>query len=252
MITLTIIIPLYNEERRVGRFISAIRIYHPPAGVRIDRVIFVSDGSTDNTLHAMSQTIIPYPTTILSYKENKGRGYALRTALEAATGDYALWMDVDLSTPLAQLARFAPLMKRNIPVIIASRVKKGARVSRQQPWYRTMMGNGFRKLSRFVLGIPVEDFNCGFKAFSREVYTTIFPLSKINGWGNDSETLFLSQKCGYPIAEVPTRWRHDPDSKVRIAHDLVVSFSELLAIRGYDMLGMYDNQTRVVAALDYT
>lgn len=252
MIKLSLIIPMYNEEQRILKCMNALQTFKPPKAVEIDRIIFVSDGSTDNTLHAMRQTIIPYPTTILSYKNNKGRGYALRTAMEAATGDYALWMDVDLSTPLAQLTRFVPFMKRNVPVVIASRVKKGANVTKPQPWYRTFLGNGFRKLSRFVLGVPIEDFNCGFKAFSRQAYTHLFPLTKMNGWGNDSETLFLSQKYGYPIAEVPTRWQHDPDSKVRILPDLFESLYELAAIRGYDTLGMYEPKQTVIPALDLT
>lgn len=252
MISVTIIVPLYNEERRVGRCIKAIRRYHPPAGVGIDRVVFVSDGSTDDTLHAIAQGSIPYPTTILSYKDNKGRGYALRTAMTAATGDYAVWLDVDLSTPLDLLARFARLMKRGVPVIIASRAVSGARVTTPQPWYRTILGNGFRKLSRFVLQVPVEDFNCGFKAFSRQAYTTIFPRTAMNRWGGDCETLFLAQKYGLPVAEVPAPWRHDPESKVRIGRDLIVSLAELIAIPACDMLGMYESDTRIVPALDYT
>lgn len=251
MIKLTLIIPMYNEEQRILKCMNALQTFKPPKAVEIDRVIFVSDGSTDNTLEKIVKNHIRYPYTILSYKQNKGRGYALRYGMTAATGDYALWLDVDLSTPLAQLAHFISLMKQNIPVIIASRVKAGARVTTPQPWYRTMLGNGFRKLSRFVLNVPIEDFNCGFKAFSQEAYTKIFPQTMINGWGNDSETLYLAQKYGFTIAEVPTKWRHDPDSKVRILRDLIASFTELLSIRVYDMLDMYEKNPRIVPALEY-
>lgn len=240
MITLTLIVPLYNEERRIEKFFIALNAFKPPKEVVIDRVVFVNDGSTDKTLERISKNHIHYPYTILSYKQNKGRGYALRYSMTAAIGDYALWLDVDLSTPLAQLAKFLPAMKKNIPVIIASRVKRGARVSLPQPWYRTLLGNGFRKLTQFVLQLPTEDFNCGFKAFSKEAYSTLFPLTRMNGWGNDCETLYLAKKFNFNVKEVPTIWKHDPDSKVKIIRDIVISFIELMMIRVLDTLGKYD------------
>lgn len=244
MITLTLIVPLYNEERRIEKFVISLNAFKPPKEVVIDRVVFVSDGSTDKTLEKIYQNHMNYPCTILSYKQNRGRGYALRYAMTAATGDYALWLDVDLSTPLAQLTKFLPAMKNNVPVIIASRVKRGAHVSLPQPWYRTLLGNGFRKLTQFVLQLPIEDFNCGFKAFSKEAYTTLFPLTRMNGWGNDSETLFLAKKYHFKINEIPTKWKHDPDSKVKVIRDIIISFLELLMIRVFDSLGTYERENR--------
>ncbi|MCJ7826582.1 glycosyltransferase, partial [Patescibacteria group bacterium] len=246
MITLSIIIPMYNEEARIGKCIRALTLFKPPAGVVIDRVIFADDGSYDHTIAKIKsqRSKIKYnlnntDVQIISYEKNKGRGYALRTAMQEATGDYALWLDVDLSTPLSELKKIVPFMKRECPVIIGSRKMKGADVTVRQPLYRILLGQGFSKLSSIILDVPVGDFTCGFKAFSRIAYQTIFPLTTINGWGNDSETLYLAKKFNMRIIELPIHWENDPRTKVKVVRDIVVSFIDLCIIRLNDFLGVY-------------
>ena len=245
MITLSIIIPMYNEEARIGIAIRALKTYKPPAGVGIDRVIFVDDGSNDRTISKIKdqrskiKEILNTEVEIVSYKQNKGRGYALRTAMQEATGDYALWLDVDMSTPLTMIQKCMPSMKNRIPVIIGSRKIQGADVSVRQPLYRILLGQAFSKLSGIFLGVPVGDFTCGFKMFSRNAYQTIFPKTTINGWGNDSETLFLAQKFGFDIAEIPIHWENDPRTKVKVVRDIVVSLADLWTIRMNDVLNVY-------------
>lgn len=240
MITITLIIPMYNEAARIGKCLRALRAYKPLRGATIDRVIFVDDGSTDRTVSKVKRATIPYPKTILAYPENHGRGYALKLAMKEATGDYAIWLDADMSTPLSQIDRFLPTMNKGVPVIIGSRKIKGAVTPVKQPLYRIILGHGFSKLSGIILGVPVGDFTCGFKAFSRRAYKTIFPLTQIERWGNDSETLFLAKKFNMNIAELPVLWNDDPRTKVKLVRDMYMSFAELFTIRWLDFSGAYE------------
>jgi len=239
MITVSLIIPMYNEEARIRKCVRALNSFKPPKGVVIDRVIFVDDGSSDRTVAKAQKAKIPYEKIVVACQKNHGRGYALRAAMQEATGDYALWLDVDLSTPLSELTKFVPFMKRECPVIIGSRKMKGADVTIRQPLYRILLGQGFSKLSSIMLDVAVGDFTCGFKAFSRTAYQTIFPLTTVNGWGNDSETLYLAKKFNMRIMELPIHWENDPRTKVKVMQDIIVSFSDLVTIRMNDLMGVY-------------
>lgn len=243
MKTLSIVIPVYNEEQRINQCIRALRKFKPPKEVVVDRVIFVSDGSTDETNLKIKNYISENKENkvqLVSYRQNKGRGYALRAGMAEATGDYALWLDADMSTPLSQVRKILPGMKQNTAVIIGSRKISGAVVTKRQPLYRILLGQGFSKLSEIMLEVPVGDFTCGFKAFSRIAYTSIFPKCRINGWGNDSETLFLAKKFNLGIAEIPILWKNDARSKVKILRDIILSFLDLCKIRYYEMMGLYE------------
>ena len=243
MKSLSIVIPVYNEEQRIKKCFNALEKFKPPKEVEIDRVIFVSDGSDDLTNSKIKSFILKskkYNVRLVSYRQNKGRGYALKLGMTEATGDYALWLDADMSTPLSQVNKFLPFMKKNIPVIIGSRKIKGAVTTKRQPLHRILLGQGFSKLSEIMLEVPVGDFTCGFKAFSKYAYSAIFPKCKINGCGNDSETLFLAKKFNLLIAEVPIIWRNDARSKVKILRDIFVSFFDLCKIRYYDVMGLYE------------
>lgn len=245
MITLTLIVPVYNEEKRIQKCIQALCSFKPPKVVEIDRVIFVDDGSEDNSKVKIQNSksklekSLKAKIKIISYKQNKGRGYALREGMKEATGDYALWLDADMSTPLSQIEKILPSLQERKDVVIGSRKIKGAIVTKRQPFYRIILGQGFSKLSEIALGVPVGDFTCGFKAFTYAAYKTLFPLTRINGWGNDSETLFLAQKYGFSIAEIPILWRNDPRSRVRVIHDIFLGFWELYKIRYFDFIASY-------------
>lgn len=245
MITLSLIIPVYNEEQRIEKCFRALQFYKPPKEVVIDRVIFVSDGSTDETNLKIKNYISENKENkiqLVSYRQNKGRGYALKAGMLEATGDYVLWLDADMSTPLSQIRKFLYFLEKSTPVIIGSRKINGAIVTKRQPLYRILLGQGFSKLSEIMLGVPVGDFTCGFKAFSRIAYTTIFPKCRINGWGNDSETLFLAKKYNLEITEIPILWRNDARSKVRIMRDIVVSLFDLYKIRYYEIMAYYESK----------
>lgn len=239
MMTLTLIIPVYNETKRIYTCIRALTSFKPSKGLLIDHVIFVNDGSTDYTLNILKQLRLPYPVKVVSYLQNKGRGYAVKEGMKYATGDYALFFDVDMSTPLTEINHFLTFMQKGADVIVGSRKIPGAQVKKQQPWYRTLLGRGFSSLAKWILRTPVNDYTCGFKAYSKTAYQTIFPISQINGWGKDSESLFLADKLGFSIVELPVVWIDNRNSKVKIVRDIFRSIIDLYQIRSNYYHGKY-------------
>lgn len=235
---LSVVIPLYNEEKRaknIRRVISYL------SGKKISwELILVNDGSTDGTGGYIAKFKNKNIKTI-SYPVNRGKGYAIKRGMLAASGEYRLFMDVDLATPIEALERFIPLFGK-YDCLIGTRKAKGARVSVHQPWLRENLGKGFTFLSRVFLGVSVSDFTCGFKCFSAESARAVFGLSSVCRWGFDAEILFLYQRLGYTIKEIPVTWKDDKRTRVKFPQDIFESLNELLTIRLNAARGLYAYQ----------
>jgi glycosyltransferase involved in cell wall biosynthesis len=235
---LSIVIPVYNEEERVGPGVEALNAFLPGLGLEAE-VIFVDDGSTDRTLAMLSAAPVLFPFDLLSYRPNRGKGYALKQGILKASGDYVLFLDVDMSTPLRELGKFRQAMVRKVPVIIGSRKTAGARVLKSQSILRRKLGEGFSLLSNLLLVPGITDFTCGFKVFRRDAARRVFGAQRIERWGFDTEILFLARKYGYPVEEIPVSWTNDERTKVRLLKDVVRSLTDLLRIRFYGLFGKY-------------
>jgi glycosyltransferase involved in cell wall biosynthesis len=227
---LSIVIPVFNEEARLAQAVEAFNAFLP--GLDLDtQVIFVDDGSTDRTAEMLSATPARFAIDLISYRPNRGKGFALRQGILKASGDYVLFLDVDMSTPLAELAKFREAMDRRVPVIIGSRRAVGSRVLKSQSTLRRKLGEGFSFLSSLLLVRGITDFTCGFKMFRRDAARRIFGAQQIERWGFDAEILFLARRCGYAIQEIPVSWTNDERTKVRLLKDVARSFTDLLRIR---------------------
>ncbi len=231
---LSIIIPVYNESSRIEN-LTAIATFLKTQKYKSEMVV-VNDGSIDKTLTSIKKIISKIPkvqkvsVVVLTYKTNKGKGYAIKKGMLKAKGRYRLFMDIDLSTPLNSFRKFENHLVK-YPVIIGSRKMRGSHISIRQSRLRENLGKTFTKLSQLVLNVKVSDFTCGYKSFSDLAATEIFKRQKINRWGFDSEVLFLATKLGFVIKEVPVSWVNHPDSKVKFPQDLVSSLIELIKIR---------------------
>ncbi len=235
MKTLSFVIPVFNEEERIFKTLQALEKGVYFTGLTLDEVIFVNDGSTDYTLKLLKEWD-KYRTTnfsvkIISYKQNKGKGYAIKQGMLASKADYTLFFDADMSTPLNELNKFLPFIEQNIDVIIGTRKNGHSTVVKHQPLYRELLGRGFTFLSQLILNTWVTDFTCGFKAFSRKAKTSIFQNAKINRWGYDAEILFLARTNQYNMQEVPVVWANDDRSKVNLIVDIPKTLFDLLYIR---------------------
>jgi len=229
---------MYNEESRVEKTVKALDGFIPSITTVVD-VVFVNDGSTDQTLEKLKELSPKFKFRVENYPLNQGKGHALKTGILKATGDYVLFMDADMSTPIEELLKFLPLIEQKIPVIIGSRKTKGANVIKHQNPWRQKLGEGFTLLSNLILLSRISDFTCGFKAFRNDAAKKVFTAQKIKRWGYDSEILFLASKYSYEIKEVPVTWSNDERTRVNLLKDVWRSFTDLIKIRYYDVTNKY-------------
>lgn len=236
-ISLSIIIPLYNEAKRLN---NLYKIYEYLNKERINyEIILVNDGSSDGTLRKLRKLRRKFKFKILSYAQNRGKGFAIRTGMLEAKGKYRLFTDVDLSTPMEELADFLPYLKK-YDVVIGSRKMKGSRLTRRQNLLRENLGKSFTLISKIILSIKISDFTCGFKCFSERSAEEIFKRQKISGWSFDSEILFIARKLSFNVKELPVSWKADPKSKVKFPDAIISSLVDLAKIRYYNYKRLYD------------
>jgi glycosyltransferase involved in cell wall biosynthesis len=239
---LSIIIPAYNEEKRLPRALGQIRDYlasaQPPVGPV--ELIVVDDGSTDRTTSVVDEWKSQIPCLrLIQNGANRGKGYSVRQGMLEARGRIALFTDADLSSPIAESAKLLLAIAEGNDVAIGSRaLDRSFILVHQSPW-RELAGIVFNAFVRLFTGLPFYDTQCGFKAFVREPSRIVFEQQRIEGFGFDPEVLFLAKRHGLGAIEVPVRWAHDPATRVHIIRDSLRMFGDLVYIRWNWLLGRY-------------
>jgi len=237
---LSVVIPAYNEEKRLGRTFDVI-IDFLQRTKREWEIVVHDDGSRDGTAALVQRFAAKFPTIRLNPGGvNHGKGYAVKHGMLQARGQWCLLTDADLSTPMEEFDKLWPWTQQGFEIVIGSRKIQGAQIEVKQPWLRQRMGLAYSYLSKWFLATPVLDFTCGFKLFRGDAAQAIFRRSLIERWGYDSEVLFIAHRLGYRIKEVPVVWRHDAETKVRLGSDVLSSARELLAIRRNAFAGRYN------------
>jgi dolichyl-phosphate beta-glucosyltransferase len=243
---LSIIIPAYNEERRLPSSLAKIAEFLRQQPYQSE-IVVVENGSTDRTTAVVeqfqrSQVEPGDPFVVLLLHSEKGKGNAVKRGVMAGRGEFLLISDSDLSVPIEETIRFLPpvLNKQHYGVAIASREVPGA-VRHGEPFYRHVMGRVYNFLVR-ILAVPgIQDTQCGFKCFSHAAATSIFPRQRISGWGFDVELIAIAQRQGIPVVEIPVNWYYGAESRVRPIHDTINMVRELMKIRSNARHGIYDN-----------
>ena len=236
---LSIVIPAHNEETRLPPSLEKIDsfIRTQPFGIE---VVVVENGSHDRTFEIASAYANQHSYLRVIQETQRGKGRAVRTGMQAATGEYRFICDADLSMPIEQVLRFIPPAFSNPAVVIASREAKGA-VRYGEPAYRHFIGRVFNTIVR-VMALPgLQDTQCGFKCIRGDVAEKIFPLQTLEGMSFDVEVLFIARRMGYPILEAPIDWYFNADSRVRLVQDSLRMFTDLIAIRRNAARGLYGN-----------
>lgn len=211
---LSVIIPAYNEEKRIPETLKKIREYL----VRQDydfEVIIVDDGSRDQMATKVKYLIRNWHGfKIIGYSPNRGKGFAVKTGMLAAKGDYALLFDADNSTDIKEVEKFWDY-KDKFEIIIGSRYLNKNSIKVKQPLHRRIISRLGNLLIRLVLGIKSVDTQCGFKMFSNLAIQNIFPCQTIDRWGFDMEILAIAERKGFKVKEIAVDWYDAEGSQVK-------------------------------------
>jgi glycosyltransferase involved in cell wall biosynthesis len=234
---LSIIIPAYNEERRISATLEKVLSFLDTQEYESE-IIVIENGSTDRTAEFVEQFQKDNPNIQLLQESRAGKGLAVRRGILTARGDYRFICDADLSMPIEEIPRFLPPQVDNYDIAIASREAPGA-VRYNEPVYRHILGRGFNFLLRFFTGLKIDDTQCGFKCFRAGVVDDLFHKQVIDGWTFDVEVLFIAQRRSYKIIEIPIPWYYHPGSRVRILQDTVAMFCDVVRIRINALRGIY-------------
>jgi dolichyl-phosphate beta-glucosyltransferase len=236
---LSIVIPAYNEERRLGPSLASVEAFLRRRRLRAE-VWVVDDGSTDGTSalvsrHARSRRWL----RLLRQPRNVGKGAAVRAGVLAARAPQILFTDADLSTPLEELDALRAALAGGADIAIGSRALDRSRIAVRQPFYREAAGRFFNRCVQ-LLSVPgIQDTQCGFKLFRAEAARRLFSLQQVPRFGFDVELLYLARKAGLRVVELPVRWVNSPETKVRPLRDGARAFLDLVLIRLYDLQGRY-------------
>ena len=235
-IALSVIVPVYNEEERVHNLAQLCMFLAGKKYIR--ECIVVNDGSIDRTLTLLHALQKKYRFHLISYKKNRGKGYAIKKGIEQAKGSHVVFVDVDLSTDLSAFDHLLKMLP-HAHIVIGTRKNKHAELVERQSLLRESMGRFFTFLSQIISGVFVSDFTCGFKCFERTIAGKIARKQRIYGWAYDVEYLYLGKKMGSKIAELPVKWKNDQRTKVRFPQDIITSLRDICLIRLQDVGGLY-------------
>lgn len=236
---LSVVIPMYNETARISDTVPRLLAYFATQPYRHEFVI-VDDGSTDETA-ALARKLFSSAENVrvLEERPNRGKGSAVRAGMLAAKGKTVLFCDADLATPPGELDKFWRWLDGGYEVVIGSRKMAGANIIRHQPKWRESLGKVFTWLTNVLATKGISDVTCGFKCFSHKAAQELFSRARLNDWSFDAEVLFIAQRLGYKIKEVPVTWHDQPGTKVRLLKDATRSIAGLAKIRLNAMRGKY-------------
>ena len=245
-IFLSVIIPSYNEEKRIPDTLREIDKYlskqdYPSTGSgQAYEILVVNDGSKDGTADAVNSLIPEIKNLrLIDNKENHGKGYVVKQGMLEAIGQYRVFTDADNSTSLNQVEKILPEFENGYEIVIGSRDVKGATIAVSQPWYRRKLGDVFNLIVQVISGLwGIWDTQCGFKGFSKKAVEEIFPKLTIDRWAFDVEILVIAKKFGYKIKEIPVVWINDPESRVNFK-GMVKMLFEVFQVRWNLIINKY-------------
>lgn len=208
---LSVVIPAYNEEKRIPLFLQSVLKYIKKEKLDAE-ILVVNDGSKDNTA-AVCENIDPMISVISLYR-NFGKGAAIREGIFASHGNYILISDADGSTPIQELPRLMAWTDKGWDIAIGSRYLSESNIIRKQSAGRRLISRLGNLLIRLVVGLPYSDTQCGFKLFARTPALFLFKDLKNNRFGFDFEILKKAKSQDFTVKEIPVEWSDVEGSKV--------------------------------------
>jgi dolichyl-phosphate beta-glucosyltransferase len=234
---LSVIIPAFNEERRLPTTIEKVLAYLQAQSYSSE-VLIVENGSQDSTFQIAQGYAEQHANLRVIREQQRGKGLAVKRGMLEACGEYRFMCDADFSMPVTEINRFLPPAQTGFDILIASREAPGA-VRYNEPAYRHFVGRVFNAMIRLIALPELQDTQCGFKCFRNSVAEDVFRLQTLRGWSFDVEVLFIAKQRGYRIAELPIPWYFNPDSHVDVVRDSIQMALDLFRIRLNGLRGEY-------------
>ncbi|MGQ9575833.1 MAG: dolichyl-phosphate beta-glucosyltransferase [Thermoguttaceae bacterium] len=219
-ITLSLVLPAYNEAARLPPYLAAVRRCLDRSYAAGYEVIVVDDGSDDGLLGILAQAGADWPQLrAIRHARNQGKGAAVRTGMLAARGELLLFADADGAAPIEEHARLVAAIRAGADLAAGSRLLTARGIKPSRNWLRALAGRLFAAVARRLLRLPVRDTQCGFKMFRGRVARKLFFMAQENRYVFDLEVLALARRFGYRIVEVPIRWTEIPGGHLKLATD---------------------------------
>lgn len=236
---ISVVIPCFNEGATIYQNIKKINAYLADRFENYE-IIAVNDGSSDNTLSELCEAQQEVSFEIINCERNAGKGRAVRDGISRSRHHAIMFLDADLAIPIEELEKFWAAMESGADIVIASRFVPGLKVTRQVLWYRRLMEKVYRMMRKIILNNwDIQDTQCGFKVFKKAAAKRIFSMATVDRFAFDSEIIFIADKHGLIIKELPITLQNPPTSSVRFFLDPINMFFALLKIRFNDLAGKY-------------
>jgi dolichyl-phosphate beta-glucosyltransferase len=237
----SVIIPAFNEEQRLPETLNKLEAFFKNLHLEFLEIIVIDDGSTDGTAEVVrSMESTNSHLRLLQNPGNRGKGYAVRHGMLKATGEWRLMTDADLSTPIEEILKLCQCALRDhADVLLGSRALDRRLVSIHQSLFREFGGRFFNVIMRAVTRLPFLDTQCGFKLYQADAASTVFSRQILDGFSFDVEDIFIANRLGLKVIEVPVLWANVEGTKVSL-RSTVRAFLDLLRIRFLSAQGKYD------------
>lgn len=239
MVQLSVVIPAYNEEKRLPSTLASVHSYLAQRGGTFE-VIVVDDGSTDGTIAVVEDFAKHHDgIRLVSYSPNQGKGHAVRTGILKALGERVLFNDADGSSPIEEVEKLEAALDQGSVIAIGSRAKPDPTRKVDALAHRKFIGNSFNAIVKALVLDGIYDTQCGFKLFSRDCAQDIFSVAVENGFAFDVEILFIAKSRGYKTTEIAINWSNVEGSKVNVVIDSMKMLAEVLRISLRSRSGQY-------------
>jgi glycosyltransferase involved in cell wall biosynthesis len=237
---ISVILPAYQEGLRIGETLPVIAKYLHEQPYTSE-ILVIDDGSTDQTQDVVQEYMRHDPLVhSIAHERNRGKGAAIRTGMNAASGELALFADADNATPIQELEKLMNAVNDGNDVVIGSRYLASSKIVKKQSLIRRIMSRGGNLLFRLFLHLRFSDTRCGFKLYTKRARAVLFPRQTLERWGFDTELLIIAQHHGLRIQEVPVEWYDRERGNIRWFRDSIRSIREIFLIRRNLRSGAYD------------
>jgi dolichyl-phosphate beta-glucosyltransferase len=227
----SVIIPAYNEAKQIAQTVGEVKEFFARRQQPCE-IIVAADGDdgTREIVAEMAQS--DSMLKVIGSVERRGKGYGIRQGVALAQGEIIGFVDADNKTPIEEYDKFEPFLRDGYDTVIGSRGLRESKIEQKQPLHRQLGSRGFSVFMHAVVGLPgIVDTQCGFKFFQRRAARDLFARQKIDGYMFDVEILYLAQRAGYRIAQVPIRWRDDGDSRLALLRGNIRNVIDIFRIR---------------------